>query len=232
MICAIHQPQTFPWLGYIAKLLQADVFVLLDTVQFKKNEWQNRNKLKTPNGWQWLTVPVRHQFGQTIAQVEINTTANWRHKHLQTFKTYYARAPYFDAYLPELETLYAREWHFLAPFNIAGIQWILNQLEIDRKLVIASQLPSISNRQEITADERLVRIVRQMQADTYLSGAGAREYLNQALFPAKDIDLLFQNFVHPTYAQLHGEFVSHLSVLDLLFNHGPASKKIIQGGIR
>lgn len=106
MICAIHQPQTYPWLGYFAKIMQADIFIFLDNVQFKKNEWQNRNKIRTPQGWIWLTVPVIHHFGQKIDEVKINNTVNWRKKHLQTLQTYYGRAPFFKLYFEKFENFY------------------------------------------------------------------------------------------------------------------------------
>jgi len=233
MICAIHQPQTFPWLGYIAKIMQSDVFVILDNVQFKKNEWQNRNRIKTQQGPQWLTVPVLHNFGQLISEVEINNNVNWRHKHIQSLQTNYAKADYFNQLMREIEEIYDREWNHLREFNLAGIKWILRLLKINTPIFMASEIPELKDRPEITPDERLILITRAVHADSYLSGAGGRDYLQTELFPRQNIRLMFQQFVHPRYKQLHGDFISHLSVLDLLFNEGPdQANKIIKGGIR
>jgi len=232
MICSIHQPQTFPWIGYFAKIIQSDVFVILDNVQFKKNEWQNRNRLKTPNGWQWLTVPVIHNFGQLIGDVKINTTTNWQNKHLQTLKTYYSKAPFFKLFFPEIEDLYQKQWESLADFNLAGIKWILDKLAIQTPVKIATDLKELQERSEISPDERLILITKIMKADTYLSGAGGKNYLNTDLFQSNGLKLIFQKFEHPVYHQFHGKFVSHLSVLDLLLNEGPYSLNIIRGGIR
>lgn len=232
MICAVHQPQTFPWLGYIAKIIQSDTFVILDNVQFKKNEWQNRNRIKTNNGPQWLTVPVIHHFGQLISDVQINNNTSWRHKHIQSLKTNYGKALYFSEIMPEIEGLYNREWQSLAEFNVAGIKWILKKLAINTPIVIASEIEELKDNQDITPDDRLILITKLMQADTYLSGAGGHDYLQIDLFPKNGLQLIFQNYEHPKYQQLHGDFISHLSVLDLLFNAGPRACEIIKGGIR
>ena len=232
MICAIHQPQTFPWLGYFAKIVQADIFVLLDKVQFKKNEWQNRNRIKTANGWQWLTVPVIHKFGQTIKDVKINTTTHWRNKHLQALKTNYAKALYFDQLMPEIESLYRNDWQDLSSFNIAGIRWLNQKLGIDTPIEIASTMDDLENSPDISSEDRLIIITKLLHADSYLSGAGGRDYLQQELFPKNGLNLIFQEYTHPVYNQMFGDFISHLSVLDLLFNEGPKSLQIIEGGIR
>lgn len=232
MICAIHQPQTFPYLGYFAKMVQADCFVYLDNVQFKKNEWQNRNKIKTTDGWQWLTVPVIHHFGQKINEVAINSTSNWQDKHRQALRTYYAKAPYFKTYFRELESIYARQWTNLCAFNLATLQWLRDCLGITTPTYIASAIPILQEKPEITPDERLILICKALGADTYLSGAGGHDYLETERFPQNSITLLFQNFKHPVYPQLHGDFLPYLSVLDLLFNAGPDSLTIIKQGIQ
>jgi len=232
VICAIHQPQTFPWLGYIAKIIQSDVFVILDNVQFKKNEWQNRNRIKIAAGTQWLTVPVIHKFGQLINDVKINNTSNWQHKHIQALKTNYGKANYYSDLMPEIEHLYNKDWQNLAEFNIAGIKWILKKLVITTPIVVASEINELKNNTDTSPDDRLILITKLMQAGTYLSGAGGHDYLKTDLFPENKLQLIFQIFEHPKYQQLHGDFISHLSVLDLLFNEGPNAHSIIEGGIR
>jgi len=232
MICAIHQPQTFPWLGYFAKIHQADIFVFLDNVQYKKNEWQNRNKIKTPEGSQWLTVPVLHRFGQAINEIQINNTVDWRHKHLQTLRTYYGKAPYFEQYFPEIEDFYHADWTTLSAFNLQTINFLMEKIGIRTPCRIASQMPEITDSAKISPDERLILITRCVGADTYLSGAGGHDYLAQELFPQNHIRLIFQQFKHPDYRQLYGDFLPYLSTLDLLFNEGPQALSIIEGGIQ
>jgi len=232
MICSIHQPQTFPWLGYFAKIIESDVFIFLDDVQFKKNEWQNRNRIKTAGGWQWLTVPVIHRFGQLLHEVRINDRDKWAHRHLQSLKTHYAKAPYFPVYFPELEKIYAADWKSLSEFNLRTILWGMEKLDIKTRTLISSQMPQEQAGPAFTADERLIHLTRAVGADCYLSGAGGHNYLHTDLFPASRILLKFQRFEHPAYSQLFGEFVSHLSVLDLLFNEGPHSRPLIERGIQ
>ena len=105
MICAIHQPQYLPWLGYFDKMAGADVFVLLDDVQFKKNEWQNRNRIRDAQGWQWITVPVLHDHGQRINQVKLNSVVDWRGQHIRAIELNYKKSPFFASYWPRLKPL-------------------------------------------------------------------------------------------------------------------------------
>ncbi len=231
MICAIHQPQTYPWLGYFAKIMQADLFIFLDNVQFKKNEWQNRNKIRTPDGWQWLTVPVIHNFGQNINAVKINNSIDWRHKHLQTLRTYYGKAPYFGQYFSAIENLYGQDWGNLSDFNIATVRTIMAWIGLKTPTLIASEMDAFRENVQVSADERLIIATKAVGADTYLSGAGGHDYLDTALFPANAIRLIFQKFEHPIYRQTTNGFLPYLSVLDTLFNEGPQTYSIIKKGI-
>jgi len=106
MIITIHQPQYLPWLGYFDKARQADVFILLDDVQFKKNEWQNRNRIRTAQGWQWLTVPVLHDFGAKINGIKINNKISWRANHQKAIELNYGKAPYFKEYFPYFQEVW------------------------------------------------------------------------------------------------------------------------------
>jgi hypothetical protein len=211
MKVAIHQPQYLPWLGYFDKIDQADCFVLLDDVQFKKNEWQNRNKIKTAAGWQWLTVPVLHRFPQRICEVRINRTDPWSRKHLQPF----------------FEEIYAREWTLLLDLNLATIAYLAEALGIQTKLVLASSLPVPA---ELEATDRLIAICQAVGANTYLSGVGGREYLDLAPFKEAGIGVLFQAFQTRLYPQRFGAFVPDLSIVDLLFNCNDHSLQIIRQG--
>ncbi len=224
MLCAIHQPQYLPWLGYFDKIAQSDVFVLYDDTQFKKNEWQNRNRIKNAQGWQWLTVPVRHHFGQTIAEVEINNNVNWRHKHWQALVSNYAKAPYFREYAERLDAAYQREWTRLGELNVFFVRELCDMLGIQTRLVLSSDLPVDKG----LATEALIHICQAVGADAYLSGTGGRDYVDAGLFEQADIALRFQEYVHPEYPQQFGDFESHLSVVDLLLNVGSDSLPILR----
>ncbi|MFQ5791494.1 MAG: WbqC family protein, partial [Acidobacteriota bacterium] len=117
MILAAHQPQFAPWLGFFDKLDRADVFVLLDNVQYKKNEWQNRNRIKASTGPQWLTVPVSFRFGQTIGEVAINHRQKWQRQHLASLRACYGRAPHFGSVFSLYEELLRRPWDRLSELN-------------------------------------------------------------------------------------------------------------------
>ncbi|MCX7982783.1 MAG: WbqC family protein [Syntrophales bacterium] len=225
MICGIHQPQYLPWLGYFDKIDRSDVFVLLDTVQYKKNEWQNRNRIKTATGPQWLTVPVLYRFGQKIMEVEINNKERWQHKHWQALVTNYARAPYWDFLTPFLENMLKQRWDKIGALNIEIVKGLCEILGIKTPLYVASELGSFPD----TPDERLIAITRQVGADTYLAGSGGHNYMDLQAYESAGVKVIFQEFRHPVYRQLFSrEFISHLSVIDLIYNHGPESLNIIR----
>jgi len=225
MIAAVHQPQYLPWLGYLDKLDRADIFVILSTVQYKKNEYQNRNRIKTAQGWQWLTVPVRYRFPQRIDEVTVNNDVNWRHKHRQALITNYARSPYFEAHLPFLDKLYGQNWDRLADLNVRTVLNLMDALGITSPVRQAS---------EWTLSEdptgRLVDICRRTEADTYLSGSGGQAYLDLKQFDDAGIHVIFQDYRHPEYPQQFGGFEPYMSAVDLLFNCGPRSLEILRSG--
>jgi hypothetical protein len=229
MRVAIHQPQYLPWLGYFHKMMMSDVFVFLDDVQFKKNEFQNRNRIKTAEGASWLTVPVIHHFPQLISEVEINNRRDWRKKHLRTLDMNYRKAPYFDNFFPLFASGLTRDWEYLSPLNIYSIEKISKALGIKKRFIKSSELAPLEN----GATDRLIDICRKLGADTYISGAGGRSYLELGKFDEAGIKVQFQEFNHPVYPQLYGKFEPYLSVVDLLFNCGEKSGKIIlEGGGR
>ncbi len=226
LVCAVHQPQFLPWLGYFDKIDKSDVFVLLDNVQYKKNEWQNRNRIRTVDGWQWLTVPVKYHFGQKINEVEIDNSKDWRKKHWQALVTNYQKAPYFKQFHTFLEGVYTRQWQYLAEINIYLIERIVELLGINTAIKRASVL-GVSGEKTT----RLVNICLALGADTYLSGTGARDYLKEEEFSGQGIEVVFQEFQHPTYTQVFPGFELNMSIIDLLLNEGPGSLQILRGGI-
>ena len=223
-VVVIHQPQFLPWLGYIDKLDRSDVFCLLDTVQYKKNEFQNRNRIKTADGWQWLTVPVTYRFPQRIEEVGVNQTVDWQRKHLQALKTNYSKSPFFETYYASFEEFYQQSYELLTEVNVACIRLLMDLLGLKSKVVLASSL------QVGTEDPtlRLVEICRSLGGDAYLSGRDGAKYMDLDTFHSHQLELVFQDFNHPEYPQCYGPFEPNLSVVDLLFNCGPESLTIIR----
>ncbi len=223
-VVAIHQPQYLPWLGYFDKLDRCDVFCLLDTVQYKKNEFQNRNRIKTADGWQWLTVPVTYSFPQRINEVGVNQTVDWQRKHLQALKTNYSKAPFFDTCYASFEEFYQKSYEMIVDVNVASIDLLAQLLGLERKLVLASSLPVETEDPTL----RLVEICKNFGGDFYLSGRDGAKYLDVDMFADHQIHVLFQNFKHPQYPQCYAPFEPNMSVVDLLFNCGQESLAIIR----
>jgi hypothetical protein len=226
MMVAIHQPQYLPWLGYFDKMLKADVFCFLDTVQYKKNEWQNRNRIKTAAGGQWLTVPVTYRLPQKIGEVAIDNTVDWRRRHLRALHTNYGRAPFFERYIPIFEDALSRSWTGIADLNLHMIHCLREILGIgDKPSVRASCIAAAED-----PTQRLIDICRALGADAYLAGQGAEAYMDVERFRPQGIRVAIQGFEHPVYPQLFDGFQSHLSIVDLIFNCGPDSAEIIRKG--
>lgn len=223
MRVAIHQPQYLPWLGYLDKLDRADIFVLLDTVQFKKHEWQNRNRIRTAQDWQYVTVPVLHEFPQRLDQVRINNQTDWRRKHRQALETHYGNAPSYEPYAQMLRELLAREWETLSLLNEAMLSVLARAFGITTLIVKASQFEA---REEQTG--RLVDLCKAVGADCYLAGAGGRGYMNLEEFEAAGIAVECQDFVSPEYEQVYRPFIAGLSSVDLLLNCGPDGFRLVR----
>jgi hypothetical protein len=226
MIIAVHQPQYLPWLGYFDKIDRADVFVLLDNVQFKKNEWQNRNRIKTAQGPQWLTVPVLYRFPQLICEVGINTKERWQHKQRQAILTNYRKASSWSILEFFFEEIFAKEWQTIGELNIHVVRELAALLGIATPLHAASELPTFPE----DPDERLIAVTRHFGADTYLAGSGGHGYMDLAKYENAGIQVVFQEYRHPEYRQMFGDFEPFMSVVDLIYNHGKDSIEIIRRG--
>jgi hypothetical protein len=225
MIVSVHQPQYLPWLGYFDKIDRADVFVLLDTVQFKKNEWQNRNRIKTAQGVQWITVPVLYRFPQLIREVEINNCEKWQHKQRQTILSNYRKAPCWSMLAPFFEEIFSTDWDTIAKLNIHVVKRLAAILGIETPLFVASDMGVFPE----DPDERLIAVARHFGADAYLAGSGGHGYMDLEKYRESGVDVTFQEYLHPVYNQLYGNFEPFLSVIDLIFNHGKESLNIIRG---
>ena len=226
MKVAIHQPHYLPWLGYLAKWAAADLFIFLDGVQYEKNGWQNRNRIKTRDGARWLTVPVHARLGLRICDVAIDDSRAWRARHLRAIEQAYARAACLERYRPALRDFYAREWTRLAPLACDSAEWLARRVGITTPVRLASDLGVTST----DPTGRLVALCRAAGADTYLAGSAGPGYMDLAQFAAAGIGVRGQRYEHPVYPQVHGEFVPHLSALDLLLTAGDQALPIIRKG--
>lgn len=226
MIVVIHQPEFLPWLGFFDKIDKADLFVVMDHVQFEPRYFQNRNKIKTAEEWQWLTVPVTQQRFQNINEVRTYDETRWKAKHWNALVVNYSKSKYFAKYADFFQQVYTRDWELLVDLNLYLIQNLMNMLGLNTPIVRSSALDL---REGARKTDLLIDICRVVGGDTYLSGVGGKNYMEMEKFEKERIEVIFQEFKHPTYPQLFGEFLPYMSVIDLLFNCGDRSLDIIRG---
>ena len=226
MQIGILQPGYLPWLGFFEQLAQSERFVLYDDVQYDHQGWRNRNRIKTAQGVQWLTVPVYYQFSAKalIKQIQIDNRQKWQRKHLSSLYHAYHQAPFFSVYYPQLQVLYAQDWEYLADLDMALIQQLAAWLGLAHIPLIRSSTLDIKSTDR---QRRLIEICQTLGADRFYEGAAGKSYIELERFARHQIQVVFQNYVHPIYAQQHGAFIPYLSCLDLLLNHGPDSLTIL-----
>ena len=227
MILTAHQPVYLPWLGLFHKIALADLFISFDQVQYQPKDWNNRNRIKTPQGPIWLSVPVLRKgyLERTISDIEINNQEPWARKHWRSLKLAYGKAPHFNRYAGFFEDTYERRWESLVELNTHMLKWFLETLAINVPVRSAGEWQFQGEKSALVLDMCL-----QVGATHYIFGAQGRDYADVAAFEAAGVKPHFQDYVHPRYPQLHGEFVSHLSVVDLLFNCGDESRDILLSG--
>lgn len=224
-IVSVHQPQYLPWPGFFHKVGKSDYFVFLDTVQFEKGGFQNRNRIRRPHDWIWLTVPIKSKgrFKQKISEVKIDYAINWQRKHLNSIKMNYARAPFFCNLEKYFKKIYSSRWQYLRALNVHLIQFFLKHLKINTPLYYESKLKTTQKN-----TDRIIEICEKLGADTYLSGVGGRAYLDEDKFRKAHIKLIYQNFKYPVYKQCFGtNFIPNLSIIDLIFNCGKKSRDLL-----
>ncbi len=220
---AIHQPNFLPWPGFFHKWALADAMVLLDTVQYEKNSWLNRNRIKTAQGIQWVTVPVRYRYPQKINDVPI-ANRRWVRKVCSSLEQSYAKAPYFTTYWPSIREVLQHSYDMLSDLNVALIRVLGKALRCDAPLYLASGLGV----DDTDSTARLIGLCTVLHGSGYLSGREGRVYLQQERFDQAELALNFQQIEVSVYPQLHGDFVSGLSVSDVLFNTGAAAVEVIR----
>jgi hypothetical protein len=224
----IHQPDFLSYLGFFHRLLYADAFAILDTVQFvhSNNGWTHRDKIKTSQGQKWISISLKKMPRNTaIREIFLSDTVDWRTANLNLLRANYSNASFFDEIFPHLEEMYALKCERMMDFNMNSIEMLLTLFDIEVEMVLAGNLDPQGAKNDL-----LVDILKKIGANRYLSGVGARDYFDPAPYNEFGIEVTWQNFTHPVYPQLHGEFVSCLSSIDLLFNCGiKKSREILRG---
>ena len=217
MIVAIHQPNYMPWLGYFAKLAQAELFVYLDDVQFSKNGYTNRVQVLNQGRRHWLTVPVRVNLGDAIDSIA-PAKPDWARSHRDSLANFYRKAPAFRTVWPDIDALYGRAPDGdLATINVFFVEALAEFLGLARESVRSSAIETAGK----TGDARLAAIVGHLApGGTYLSGSGGKNYQKATSFEARGITLRYTRFEHPSYEQSGNDFESGLSVLDSVFRLG------------
>lgn len=223
MIVTIHQPEHMPWLGFFHKMRRADAFVVLDNVQYRKNYFQNRNRILGANGPFWLTVPVRLK-GHTqsvIRDIEVDSTQRWAGRYWKSLVSSYGRHPHFSDYAAEFESLFSKDWALLSDLNLAIIDLFRKAFAIETPMLRASEMDAAGRSTDL-----LYSICKQLGATKYLSGPSGTDYLDESKFKEGGIVVEYHEFIHPSYVQHRRlEFASHMSAIDCLANLGERARE-------
>ena len=232
MIVSGHQPVYLPWLGLFHKLALCDTFVYMDTVQYLENDWNNRNRVRTPQGWSWLSVPIdrKQSSGPLLPQIIIRGHDNptgrdfWQTQHWSTLKVNYSKAPFFREYSDRLEALYTEQiWVRLVDLCWAQFELFRELLGFaDTRVVRMSESHFEGSKDDLVLDHCL-----KLGASAVVFGTQGRNYVDLSKFTDRQIRVYFQSYQHPTYTQRFPGFEPYMTVADLLFNHGPGSREIL-----
>ncbi|KKS34882.1 MAG: WbqC-like protein [Parcubacteria group bacterium GW2011_GWC2_42_12] len=225
---AIMQPSYLPWVGFFELIYRADVFVVYDTVQFDKNGWRNRNRIKTANGSLWLTVPVKASGRPKLCEAVIDNSKKWRKQHLRSIELNYGKCQYFNDYFPQLEKILNSDWQYLNDLNLALIKYFLAVLDLTGKeFIISSKLDEYESMAGLDKVGRLIELCKFFKADVFYEPMGGKCYLEieKKRFEQANIQLVFQNIESQPYNQPFGNFIPNLSIIDLLFSLGPSARE-------
>lgn len=228
MIITAHQPAYLPWLGLIHKIAISDAYVYLDSVQFEKNSFTNRNKIKTASGPIWLTVPVflKDHTAKVIKDITIDNSKDWRTSHFKSIYFNYKKAPYFKKYAGFFEDTYKKEWNSLADLCDYMLRWFLKELGVKVDYHKASELNFHKHKSDL-----ILEMCKKLEADLYVFGALGKDYAKEEYFTKDDVKIYFQDYNHPKYSQLWGDdFLPYMGIIDLLFNCGDKSLEILMEG--
>ena len=224
MKVVILQPSYIPWRGYFDQINQADLFIFYDDVQYDKHGWRNRNQIKTSQGKQWLTIPVHSKGvceGLPINDVRIDWTKSWSKKHLNALTYAYSKAPFWKKHQPWIKEIYERKDQLLADFTIDTTIKLATKLGItNTKFMRSSEINHINGKKT----DRLLNILEKVNATHYISGPSAQEYIEKEKFIQAGIPIEYIDYQYAEYSQLHGEFESNITALDLLLMTGNNAK--------
>lgn len=225
MRVTIHQPEFAPWLGFFHKVSLADALIFLDDAQFNRSYFHNRNRVRTADGWTWIKVPVKKTGLDTQineAMIAGDNNPRWREKITRTVKQSYQEAPYFDRAFEQFEEIIGLSNETLLTLNVPLLEWMLRGFGLKQQVRLASSL-SVRG----FGSDRILELCKVVGADAYVSGVSGRDYLDLEAFDRAGIEVVFQEFRHPVYSQLHEEFMPQISALEALFLFGPRSRRLL-----
>jgi hypothetical protein len=224
-IVTIHQPNYLPWLGLFSKIALTDCFIIVNDVQYTSNSVINRNKIRTKEGWIYLTVPVgKSHTSQKIRDVLLHGDRGWMKKHWKAIKQNYSRAAFFAQYQNFFEELYQKDFKYLWQLNVEITSYLLRCFKIDVEVITTSSMQL----EGLHKTDLLIKVLKNVGANVYLSGPSGRNYLDFEKFPKNNIDLKFFQFKHPVYQQAYPGFEPAMAAIDMLFNLGPQASEIIK----
>ena len=220
----IRQPGYMPNIGFFKKIQSSDIFVYLDDAQFAKDRFDNRNKIRTDEGFRWITVPLKRPvYRKKLNEIIISYENDWITEHIDLIFENYNKSDYFSSYWNSIKNIIEKKSKNLIDLNLDLINYFNSELEIITKTILSSELDITTKK-----SEKLFDICSKIGASHYISGISGHDYLDESIFANSKIDLIYENFVHPEYAQLHGKFIENMSIIDLLFNEGEKSKNILK----
>jgi hypothetical protein len=227
MRVAVLQPSYLPWLGYFEQIHRADLFVFLNDVQYTKSDWRNRNRIKTPQGAAWISVPVRRLgLQRRICETLIDYATPWTERHVNLLREHYRKAPHFKRVMEVIGPHLAANPLLLQDLAIGLILDLARFMGIPANTLRSSELEV----GETDRNDRLIAICRRVGATELYESAAGRAYMDLPRFAAAGIRVVFQDYRHPTYRQFFGPFLSHLSIVDLLFHYGPDARHVVVSG--
>ena len=222
----IIQPNYIPWRGYFDFIHEVDVFVLFDDVQYTTRDWRNRNRIKTLNGdASWLSVPTVGGRNQIIKDVKVDSSQPWVRKHLSAIKHNYGKSAFFEEYFKDLSDILEKQHEFLSDLDVDLTKWISGCLNIDTEFVLSSSIPC-----EGVKDDKLLKIVKYLEGDIYLSGPAAKAYMRHDFWEDAGVAVEYKDYSgYAEYQQISDPFEPAVSVLDLMFMVGPEAPEYIWG---
>lgn len=222
---AVLQSNYLPWKGYFDIIRDVDVFVFYDEVQYTKNDWRNRNKIRTPEGTKWLTIPCGYDLNRKIEEVKIKNEIAWQDKHYNDILRFYSDAPYFNYIEDFLDLIYKdKKWEYLSELNQYCIKYICQKfLDIDTMFVNSREYKTSGEK-----GEKLLSLLKCLETDLYVSGPAAKSYISEEKYYNNGIKIIWKNYEkYPEYSQVYPGFEHHVSIIDMLANLGKMTKEYI-----